>query len=267
MLDSLFDFYRKNITTYRLVFQFMRTWHILMQVFFLSFLISVYVLISGLCVFLLIQEPIVLKIGLFGFIGSVLFFAFSTWRLNAKAKRVLEHEHGIRSIAGMWRTPEFETLQADLLKDYLQEHHLYTDEKLKLLIEGYENETRKNKYPTLINWGIVISLSLPLWIQYVTFIFKAESMKTLEDATWVLMVGVLFVMVVIAMIGFTKWFFGEFQDAFLFGEKAHRKTLIERLQDARLRYRKEADKTDDEKRLTRKVARDMRPRYSQRRRN
>lgn len=119
------------------------------------------------------------------------------------------------------------------MKDYLTEHHLYTDEKLKLLIEGYENETRKNKYPSLINWGIVISLSLPLWIQYVTFIFKSESMKTLEDATWVL------------MIGFTKWFFGEFQDAFLFGEKAHRKTLIEKLQDARLRYRKETDKKDE----------------------
>lgn len=32
MLDLLFTFYRKNITTYRLVFQFMRTWHIFMQV-------------------------------------------------------------------------------------------------------------------------------------------------------------------------------------------------------------------------------------------
>lgn len=148
----------------------------------------------------------------------------------------MEHEHGIKRSAGVWRTPEFETLQADSLKDYLEEHHLYTDDKLKLLIEGYENETRKNKYPILINSGIVISLSVPLWIQYVTFIFK--SVTTMEDATFVLMGGIVFVLVIISLIGFTKWFFGVFQDSFLFGENAHRKTLIENLQDARLRYRK-----------------------------
>ncbi|MEJ8304009.1 hypothetical protein [Saccharibacillus sacchari] len=186
---------------------------------------------------LLTQELVWFKSGVIAFIGSALFFAFSTWGLNEKAKWILKHQYGMGTIKGIWRTPEYENLQADLLKDYLNEHHLYTDEKLKLLIEGYENETRKNKYPVLLNSGIVISLSVPLWIQYVTFIFR--SVTTLEEATRVLINGIIFVLIVIALIGFTKWFFGEFHEAFLFGEKAHRKTLIEKLQDARLRYRKE----------------------------
>lgn len=242
MLDGLFVFYKENVITYRLVFQFMRVRYFLMQFFFFLLLVSIYLLVYGLCIMLLANEPLVAQIGLFGGIAAAVLLTHSMWQLNRKAKTILGNQYGLEAAQGVWRTAAFETLQADLLKKYLLENGLYADDKLKLLIEGYEAVSRNDKYPILLNSGILISLSVPLWIQFVTFAYK--SVKTLEDATWLLLSGVTLVLILISLISFTKWFFGELQDAVVTGDRAHRKTLIERLQDARLRYQKAAERPD-----------------------
>ncbi|MCQ4088387.1 hypothetical protein [Saccharibacillus sp. JS10] len=209
----------------------------MLQVSFLVFLLSSYVSVLGGLIALLFKEFLMFKIGFSGWIGSVTLFICSVWGLNIKAKKVLEQQYGMLPAKGIWRTSEYKIFQANLLKSYLKTHHLYTDEKIKLLIEGHEQELRQNKYPVLLNSGIVISLSVPLWIQYLTFLFK--TVTTLEEATIIFMTGFLFVFAVIGMVGFTQYFLGELPDAFLFGERVHRKALIEHLQDARLRFQKE----------------------------
>ncbi|KJD38031.1 hypothetical protein QD46_21925 [Paenibacillus polymyxa] len=240
MIELLVKFYKKKVTSYRLVFRFMRMKYTLLRISFFLFMVSVLPMIYGLLIGLVWTEFRTVGIWfliLFIFTLLILIFMFSL--VNKKAKIIVKQKYDINPSGWPWRTPEFETMQIDILKEHLNRNHLYTENKIKLLIEGLEKDIEKSKFPSLINPGIFISLFVPIWIQYLTF--KYKMITTEEQAISTLVVSTFSILMIIVLVNVIKRFSNELKELIFIDDNIYKKMLLEKLEDTLLRYREDQD--------------------------
>ncbi|MEW9702944.1 hypothetical protein, partial [Paenibacillus sp. SI8] len=183
MLNGISRYYKESISSYGLVFR-----HLYVSYFFTTLSI-ISIPISGLLLIVgIIFSLIGLKVApLFAvpFITSILITIITITSLNNKVKKFVRRNYNLKPKKGLWRTQEFDDMQYNLLVEYLNKNNLYTEDKIKLLIDLLNKETERNKLPPLVIPSVVITFSVPIWIQYVTFIYKSlkETEKLIASMT------------------------------------------------------------------------------------
>ncbi len=125
----------------------------------------------------------------------------------------------------------------ELIKEHLNRNHLYTENKIKLLMVGLEKEIEKNKFPSLINPGIFISLFVPIWIQYLTF--KYKTITTEEQAISMLLFSAFLILMIIILVNVIKRFSNELKELIYIDDNMYKKMLLEKLEDTLLRYKED----------------------------
>ncbi len=144
MVDSVFEYYKVNLTTYSLVFQhfkwkywfFIIAWiltFVAIMIFCLSIALKLYIT----------QAFFILLITLMT--GVYMFRVF-----NYNAKQVLRSEHNIEVIGNIWRGESFDKMRAEKLRKYLIQNQLFTEKKLKLLIDLLIKESERRKIPSFV---------------------------------------------------------------------------------------------------------------------
>ncbi|WP_256022729.1 hypothetical protein [Paenibacillus kribbensis] len=119
----------------------------------------------------------------------------------------------------------------------MNRNHLYTENKIKLLMVGLEKEIEKNKFPSLINPGIFISLFVPIWIQYLTF--KYKTITTEEQAISMLLFSAFLILMIIILVNVIKRFSNELKELIYIDDNMYKKMLLEKLEDTLLRYKED----------------------------
>lgn len=240
MIELILKFYKKKVTSQQLIFRFMKIRYELMRMTFLLFMISILPLIYSLFLNSVSSEYRIQGIvSLIFFIFILLILIFLVSSMNKKAKKIAKQRYNINPNGWSWRTPDFEELQIELMREYLKKNHLYTENKIKLLILGLEKDIEKNKLPSLVNPGIFISLFVPIWIQYLTFRYKM--ITTEEHAISMLLFSALLILIIIIFVNFLKRASNELKELFLVDDSMYKKMLLEKLEDTLLRYNDEED--------------------------
>lgn len=195
-LDIIVEFYKKNISSFGLVFRhFKTTYYGFSFSFFLSVFMSWVFIISLLFKFYVLWVFIILIIA----IGiTALFFG----KFNSYAKEIVKKDLGLEPKGIVWKTKEFEELQFNRLKDYLSENGLYNEKKLIQLANLLYKEADRRKVPSFIAPSVFLAFLVPVWIQVIGVVYKQVTTIPIAVSYMVTLVFVIFI--AIAFIGQIK---------------------------------------------------------------
>lgn len=232
MLQQIYQFYKKKVNSYSLVFK-----HVLVS--YWAFWASFYVFIAFLVLYLLCNILVYLKISIFSFsgyylLGLALINIILLFFLNHRCKRVIKDKYDIHQRHFLWKGLVFEEYQSNLLKNYLLKNDLYSENKIKMLIDLFEKEAEKQKVPTFIKPGVLLALIIPLWVQFIGSVFKqVHETNTAINVTVSLLI---IVMIVILPLGFLKKLYDEIIELIFNSESQQLKNLVALLEDVLVRF-------------------------------
>lgn len=189
MKQEIYNYYTNALSSQRLVFKYMKPWWTCyMMVAFITATFSVYFFCSN-------NTKMVF--------GIMLIFGLVTGIINEKAKRVLLKNYNIKPSQKMWANEEYMKMRQELLTKYLESKGLYTEKKLKELVEICYKESERSKYKGYVNWGLFLAVVIPIWTQFLASIFKISN--NMSDSVNIL--GSIFIgTVIIFIVGFLTKF-------------------------------------------------------------
>lgn len=156
--------------------------------------------------------------------------------LNIRAKKVVRKKFKMRKKGFSWRTDEFDRIQSNILIEHLREKKLYKEEKLKQLIDLIYKDIERRKLPSLIAPTIFISLFVPIWVQYLTIVFRE-----MNSQSAIMMAGNITLLLVVVMVSITlsKWMLkGTFEFVWM-SESLLRRNLANKLEEILVEYEKD----------------------------
>lgn len=234
MLDQLLKYYKSKVTAYGLVFKNMKLLYNT-TIFFVAFT-SMYLLVIALSAVLNLAFQFVEVVFSYYFLGGLvclfIITAIFLSLLNRRAKIILKEKYEITVKEKTWRNYEFSRLQISNIMKYLTHNKLNSVDKINQLINNLNKEIERKKFPSLIVPGIFISLSLPVWIQFLGIIFK-DIDRGME--AFFLMLAIVFIVIIgIGFISFVKWTIEQLLDVLFISEISLMKHLIEKLEESLL---------------------------------
>lgn len=241
MIEKLTRFYKENVITYNLVFKEMKTTYFVSLVLLFALTLITVRLIWNVFLFYHLNTDILSSLLSFAF--TLLLNIVMVFILNTKAKKVVKKKFNIRKKGFLWRTDEFDRIQSNILIKHLKEKKLYKEEKIKQLIDLIYKDIERKKLPSLIAPTIFISLFVPIWVQYITIVFR--ELKDSQSAT--MMAGSITLLLVLVMISITlsKWMLkGTFEYVWM-GESLLRRNFANKLEEILLEYEEDAEEEKD----------------------
>ncbi|KJD38585.1 hypothetical protein QD46_18135 [Paenibacillus polymyxa] len=236
LIEELLNYYKNNVTTYSLVFKYMRI---------------TYFICTGLIVFLiffaylsLLVMPTVFinyYILLYTFIGFITILFSSIIALfiyNKKAQCILYNHYKIEVASGIWRTEDFNNMQSQILINYLKRKNLYTAEKLKLLVKLLDKEIERSKSPSFLATGAFLALFAPVWLQYIITVFKKIEKWKFSDVSLFVLISILSIIFIAVCIGTFKKVLHIAQEFFII-EVNIKKNFILHVENILLRFNEE----------------------------
>ncbi|WP_072335558.1 MULTISPECIES: hypothetical protein [unclassified Paenibacillus] len=240
MIDKLTKFYKNNVIAYSLVFKEIKIRYHLFIVFALSLYLT--------------TLQLVVKVGLYFYFAGTLLNTFNSFlislvlcvglffHVNSKAKKIVRKKFRFRNKGFSWRTDEFEKMQSRILIDHLREKKLYKEEKLKQLIDLCYKEIERKKLPSLIAPTIFISLFVPIWVQFLTILFKETS---ISERAFPLAVSITLLLIVIMIsITISKWIIKEMFEFVWISESQLKKNLVHRLEELLIEIEEDEKQSD-----------------------
>jgi hypothetical protein len=232
VLDRLIKYYENNVTSYSLVYKHMKISYYSFITSYVIALFSTFALLIGMFIYFLVPTFLYFSGDLF--IIVLLLFLISFFVLNKRAKQILFKKYKLTVKKILWVSAEFEEIKHERLRNYLVLNGLYNESKINLMIEMLNKDIEREKLPSIIAPGIVLSFIVPVWIQFLTFIFKPIS--TTEEAISAIIFLFLFVLVMAVVFGIWKHIDSNLKENLFFTRLALKKNLILRLEDALLRF-------------------------------
>lgn len=178
MLERIIIFYKRDLSSFNLVFKdIMWAWRLFISVSIVSAVGTILTVINN--------WP---KIIIFFLIGS---FLITFLIINSKAKKKLISEYGIASEGFLWGGAAYQEKRLELLNKYLSDNSI-DKEKIKLLIELLYKRSEKNQPAGLVGAGLLLATFIPLWTQFLSWLFKG--LGTFEEALY------LFVSIIVLLL-------------------------------------------------------------------
>lgn len=163
-------------------------------------------------------------------LGAFLVGSFLT--INSKAKKKVL-EYGIQPAGFLWKTDGYKSYQVDLLQGFLTNHNIQSEAKIKLLIDYLYKEIEDNKLPSFVTPSAFLALFVPLWIQFITYVFKGVS--SMEMAVATTMGLAVIILILIASLNIIKISFIEIKDSVISSKIQMMRDLAKLLEDLLLR--------------------------------
>lgn len=209
-LDDIVEFYKKNVSSYGLVFT-----HSKVRYYGFSFFFCLSVFVSWVFLTSFLLRFYVLWWFIF-FVSAIGITALFFVKFNSYAKEIVKKELGLEPNGFMWKTKEFEELQYNRLKDYLSENGLYNEKKLIQLVNLLYKEADRRKVPSFIAPSVFLAFLLPVWIQVIGVAYK--QVTTLPIAVSYMLTLAFVIFVAITSIGQTKNIYIEVKETFFLSE-------------------------------------------------
>lgn len=158
MKVEVFNYYINDLSNKNLVFKFMKG-ECLGSI--LPAIISFYYLV---CFF----KTVKVLAGLSFLVFYILFLSI----FNYSAKRVLFQRYKIVSKNFLWCDCNYSKLKQEKLVDFLEKKNLYSEKKIKDLIEICLKESARRRGSYFFNWSLFLAVLVPLWVQFLGSVFK-----------------------------------------------------------------------------------------------
>lgn len=181
MIYDMLYYYKKNFSTYNLVFKHIKYWHFL-------FITSPFVFSSIVIVVSFTHRRFYEKI----LCASILIpFILLFIVINRKAKKVVNELYGVSSELFMWNSPRvlrkiYSFEKEEMLKYLREENEAIEIEELKKMSETAASEAKKfeTKFPLIPSFFAALFISL--WNNFFGWIYSTENMKSLDLALSIL---------------------------------------------------------------------------------
>lgn len=194
MLYQVFEFYKKELSMYNLVFKFLKFW---------SYCLIIFPFICGAVVVLIsiVQNEF---FTFAFFISMILPFVILFIVVNKKAKQVVKNNYGVSSKEIMWNSYDvlfvIRKYEKDLLLNYLKNIDSSIDEvDVKELSEAasIEAERLKTKFPIIPSFFAALFISL--WNNFFSWLYKSENIKDFNFAIQVFTIATLVILMLIGL--------------------------------------------------------------------
>jgi len=209
MIESLINYYKKSARAYSLVFSRIKLQYFLFKISSIFLILSLFIFFAGLTKLGLNLNSIVIIL-----IPCIIFIGLFLW-LNNSAKKVVAI-YNIHPKGFIWRTSEFEKHQTNLIINYLSEQNLFSENKVKILIEILNKESAKRRIPSFFAPGAFLAMFIPVWVQFTAQTFKLVTNTEIAISTTIGLTGTAFILVLFA--GFTKNIIIDIKDLFFNNE-------------------------------------------------
>lgn len=211
MVDKIVQFYDNELSDKKLVLSHMKFWKpfLILMCMSLSVIVFVFQLSAG--------SQIVLYFTLIGILGYL---------FNRKAKMVLRTQYNFEQNSFLWGGQEIEDYKVSRLREFLlQFQNPFPTSKLEKIIDYLRKESERNKISSIFLPGAFIALFIPLWAQYLSWIFRQD--VTFNQATRIFF-GISLIII------FSTFFISVFKviiSDILFGKASKLNHLIEKLEN------------------------------------
>ncbi|MDF2922222.1 MAG: hypothetical protein K0R57_1136 [Paenibacillaceae bacterium] len=230
MINDIVRYYRLNLTSYSLVFKYMKAVHFITSILIINFPFALSSLL--LIPYYLFRDGGIWLI-LYGIGSIILFISFMAYFVR-RAKRVLKRKYSIRSKHKGWRTKEFEDMRVELMIDYLEKNDLDSVKQVIHIKELLQKKLDREKIPSFIVPGVVLAFTVPVWVEYVKFTYS----KTILSQSDAILFGVsccAVIVILIAFINLGRFFFKEMREIFSMSDPVVTKALISFLDEVQLK--------------------------------
>lgn len=182
MINEILKHYNRKFSAYNLVFRRMR------------FIYYIF-LVSGLMVILnlfpaLFMDVIELKISLAVFAGVFITFFFL---LNKKAKRIIEQVYCVPQREFMWGGEELYKRNITKMRNFLETCGIDSKEKVEELLKLLNKEAENRKFSGFVIPGAFIAFSVPVWNNFVGWIYKYTDNINMAITNLLSMIFVVFI--------------------------------------------------------------------------
>jgi len=235
MKDKLLGYYRDNVRAYSLVFSYMKREYRFHNVAF-YLLLGSFIAVS-LSAFIYNQSRLVFYILLVIFVMSFVLFIVAHKVFIRKARDVVRKQLKIKTSLAQWRSPEFDSLQSQMIRKFLQENDMYEKWKIELLIKLFTQDKEQQKVPPLIPPSIFLGLTVPNLTQYLIYLYSRDDVKKFTLQGYIF-IGI-FVLTLLTIWLMSKLLRGyqELRDDVFLKEVVYRKNLISILENVLLTYK------------------------------
>lgn len=213
MIQKLLDYYKKEMNPSKLVFyQFRWLWWLLIFIGILNVLV-------GFIIFIMKKPDYIL-------IPFILAFMVVFIVLNNKAKKEVLKKYCIKPTGLLWGGLEYYEMLLEMLKTYLERNNLYTDKKIRLLIELLYKRAEKTRPTGLLGLGVFLALFIPVWSNFTGWLYENYSNTFQDSFSLILLVSMLLAMT-IAILRMTQTMLIDIFDR----ERETMKDLASKLED------------------------------------
>lgn len=194
MLYLLYEFYRKQLSTYNLVMRHLKLrLALLLSIPFIFMFASLFTFYKYKNVFIALL-PIIPTIALF----ALLYFA-----VNNKAKSVVKKIYNISSEDHEWNSPKvliaLRRYEKDRLCTELKQVDPCSDEHdIKELSEAAKNESEKIKFKFPVIPSFIAALFISLWNNFFNWVYRSDDIKTINDAVLIFLIPLLLLISIIS---------------------------------------------------------------------
>jgi hypothetical protein len=195
MFHIIFDNYFKELSTRKLLYEYSNKKKIKISYLFsfILFCAMLYATIDYKLLFKHILVPFIFPF--FIFLSGLPTFLI----INIEYKIVLKKRYNIDS-KHLWNIVEFHRIKKQKFKDFLIANKIITNEnKFNYLISLIDEKLADSKTPYFINTSIVVAILLPVWTQFVMWVYQ-KRVVTGTDALFILFLTIWAVSLVIISI-------------------------------------------------------------------
>lgn len=231
MINDLLKYYKKKVSPYGLIFIHLKLTYFSALIVFSLFLLSIIPLMFSIFRSFFIPTSITSSLVSMGLLLVILILLMNL--VNKRAINTLHKKYNIKQTTKNWRNTSFEMLQNQNLIDYLTKTELYKIDKLKLLIEFINKDIERAKMPSIIAPGILLTLFIPIWIQYISKLFISADEN--ESLSLLISISSLLILVII-FYSIAKWLIKELFEIISFSDSMYKKGLVEKLNELLITY-------------------------------
>ena len=113
-------------------------------------------------------------------LGNQLRLSYDDILISKGALDKLAKKYLIQPDSFIWSNVALDELRIKMLRDYLDNNHLLSEAKLKLLIELLYKKAQGTKSTGIIGVGVFLSFIIPIWSQFIAWLYKNP--LTLDEA-------------------------------------------------------------------------------------
>ncbi len=246
MMDAFVKHYREKVAFSALVFRHMRLLHLVTRWSLVLFVFSSILLVVGALLSLLALKMSVGMLSLVFWLMCACITCILAYFFIKKAKAIIKTRYSIQPRKGAWQTKEFYQYQFKCFENQLHLFNLYDEKKLEVLINLIEKEIARGKPKEYLASGVYLALFVPLWVQFLTAIYKAIHVKVLSVPQEVLIfLGIgIGILIAIQIWGGYKKMFAETAELFQNNDSQMLNEIIKLSESALLKLKSEERKAE-----------------------